>query len=49
MNTKYEKDIRMNAVQLENIYQYDGFPCNNSKCENGGVCIPILNNFNCKN
>lgn len=41
------RDIRLNAIELGGIGRYSGFPCNHSLCENGGVCIPLVNKFKC--
>jgi hypothetical protein len=38
----------MNAIELGGISRYEGFPCSKDKCANGGVCIPAVNNFKCK-
>lgn len=49
INELYDNDIRLNALELGGINRYEGFPCNNtSQCENGGVCVPVVNNFKCK-
>lgn len=44
----YLNDIRMNAIEIGAINRYEGFPCNSTGlCQNGGVCIPLVNNFKC--
>ena len=43
----YLNDLRRNALELANLREYVGFPCNHSRCQNGGVCIPNANKFYC--
>ncbi|XP_076451600.1 agrin-like isoform X2 [Babylonia areolata] len=36
------------ARKMSNITEYSGPPCNVNPCMNGGVCIPMLNNAECR-
>ena len=37
-----------NALEKQNIGQYMGQPCNMNPCLNGGVCVPKLEQSECK-
>ena len=44
------EDLYQGAVSVYNVDQYMGLPCpkEDNPCLNNGVCIPQLNDYECK-
>ena len=44
------EDLYKDALSVYNLGQYDGFPCpaRDNPCQNGGECLPLLNDYECK-
>ncbi|XP_041377630.1 agrin-like isoform X2 [Gigantopelta aegis] len=48
VNGKIIDNLMTSAKHMRNIEEYDGPPCNMNPCLNGGICIPKLNEANCR-
>ncbi|XP_071109971.1 agrin-like isoform X3 [Haliotis cracherodii] len=48
INGKTIDSLMESAEEMRNIEEYAGAPCNMNPCMNGGVCIPKLNDADCR-
>ena len=48
LNGQMIDNLMTAAKKMRNITGYSGPPCNVNPCMNGGVCIPVLNNAECR-
>ena len=48
INGRLIDNILEESIERINIREYNGPPCNVNPCMNGGVCVPKLNEVDCK-
>ncbi|GFO16216.1 agrin [Plakobranchus ocellatus] len=48
INGRTVDGLMSNALTMRNISTYNGPPCNVNPCMNGGVCVPMLNQAECR-